>query len=73
MTGEYKGVHIFLKGISTNMDVIALLEFELAYFATQIHHFSHYALYKFIRVEKKWTNSIMAYQKDTFFCLQWPN
>ena len=35
---------ISIKGISTNVNVIARLELELAYFKAAIQHFSHYAM-----------------------------
>ena len=36
------GVHTFLKGIFMKMNVIVLLEFELAYYDSTVHHFNHY-------------------------------
>ena len=35
-----KKVHVFPKGISPNMNVIARLEFELAYYDVAVHHIS---------------------------------
>ena len=37
------GVHIFPKGISPKVNVIAWLEFELVYFEAAVQHFSQYA------------------------------
>ena len=37
-----KGVHAFLKGISSKMNIIAQLEFELAYFKATVQYFNHY-------------------------------
>ena len=36
------GIHIFPEGICPKMNVIARLEFELAYVETTIHHLSYY-------------------------------
>ena len=43
MDGD-KGVHAFLKGISPKVNVIALLEFKLAYFEARVQHLSHYTI-----------------------------
>ncbi len=40
---EDKGAHTFPKGICSKVDVIARLEFELAYFEAVVQHFSHSA------------------------------
>ena len=37
-----KGVHTFPKGILPKMNVIAGLEFELAYYDFAVHRFNHY-------------------------------
>ena len=39
---EDKGVHIFPKGICPEVNVIARLEFELAYYDSVVHRFNHY-------------------------------
>ena len=39
---EDKKVHAFPKGIILKMNVIELQGFELAYFETTVHYFSHY-------------------------------
>ena len=39
-----KGVYTIPKGINPKMNVIAWLEFELAYFKASIQHFSHYTM-----------------------------
>ena len=39
---EDKGVHIFPKGICPKVNVIAQLEYELAYYDSAVHHFNHY-------------------------------
>ena len=45
IVGGNKGVHAFPKGISLKVNLIARLEFELAYFEAAVqlfsHHFSH--------------------------------
>ena len=41
-TWEDKGVHTFPKGICPKVNVIARLEFELAYYDFAIHRFNHY-------------------------------
>ena len=37
-----KGVHTFPKDICPKVNVIARLEFELAYYDFAVHHFNHY-------------------------------
>ena len=37
-----KGVHTFPNGICPKMNVIARLEYELAYYDSAIHRFDHY-------------------------------
>ena len=39
---EDKGVHTFPKGICPKVNVIARLEYELAYYDSTIHRFNHY-------------------------------
>ena len=39
---EDKGVHTFPMGICPKVNVIARLEFELAYYDSAIHRFNHY-------------------------------
>ena len=39
---EDKGVHIFPKGICPKVNVIARLEYELAYFDSAVNRFNHY-------------------------------
>ena len=39
---EDKGVHSFPKGICPKVNVIALLEYELAYHDSTVHRFDHY-------------------------------
>ena len=39
---EDKGVHTFPKGICPKENVIARLEFELAYYDSVVHRFNHY-------------------------------
>ena len=39
---EDKGVHTFPKGICPKVNVIARLEFELAYYDFAVHRFNHY-------------------------------
>ena len=38
-----KGVHTFPKGICPKVNVIARLEYELAYYDSAVHRFNHYA------------------------------
>ena len=42
--GEDKRVYTFPKGISPKVNVIAQLEFELAYFEAAVQRYSHYAI-----------------------------
>ena len=39
---EDKGVHTFPKGICPKVNVIARLEYELAYYDSAVHRFDHY-------------------------------
>ena len=39
---EDEGVHAFLKGIYSKVNVIARLENELAYYDSAVHRFNHY-------------------------------
>ena len=39
---EDKGVHIFPKGICPKVNVIARLEYELAYYDSVVHRFNYY-------------------------------
>ena len=39
----YEGVRTFSMGISSKVNVIAQLEFELVYNDVAVQHFSHYA------------------------------
>ena len=39
-----KGVHAFPKGINPKVNVIAQLEFELAYYDVAVQYVSHYAM-----------------------------
>ena len=39
---ENKGVHTFPKDICPKVNVIARLEYELAYYDSAVHHFNHY-------------------------------
>ena len=39
---EDKGVHTFPKGICPKVNVIAQLEYELAYYDSAVHRFNHY-------------------------------
>ncbi len=39
---EDKGVHTFPKGICPKVNVIARLDFELAYYDSEVHRFNHY-------------------------------
>ena len=39
---EDKEVHTFPNGICTKVEIIVLLEFEVAYFEAAVLHFSHY-------------------------------
>ena len=39
---EDKGVHTFPKGIFPKVNVIARLEYELAYYDSAVHRFNHY-------------------------------
>ena len=39
---EDKGVHTFPKGICPKVNVIARLEYELAYYNSTVHRFNHY-------------------------------
>ena len=39
---EDKGVHTFPKGICPKVNIIAQLEFELAYYNSAVHRFNHY-------------------------------
>ena len=42
IAGKEKGVHTFPKGICPKVNVIARLEYELAYYDSAVHHFNHY-------------------------------
>ena len=42
LTHSWKGVHTFPKGICPKVNVIARLEFELAYYDSAVHRFNHY-------------------------------
>ena len=42
LSWEDKGVHTFPKGIRAKVNVIALLEFELAYNDSAVQYFNHY-------------------------------
>ena len=42
---EDKGVHTFPKGICPKVNVIALLEYELAYYDSAVHRFYHYTMW----------------------------
>ena len=46
-----KGVHAFSKNINTNVNVIARLEFELAFFKAVVQQLSHYTTFP---VEIRW-------------------
>ena len=37
-----KGFHTFPKGISPKVNIMAWLEFELAYYNYAVQHFNHY-------------------------------
>ena len=37
------GVHTFPKGICPKVNIIARLEYELAYYDSAVHRFNHYA------------------------------
>ena len=39
---EDKGVHTFPQGICTKVNVIARLEYELAYYDSAVHYFNYY-------------------------------
>ena len=39
---EDKGVHTFPKGICPKVNVVARLEYELAYYDSAVHRFNHY-------------------------------
>ncbi len=39
---EDKGVHTFPKGICPKVNIIARLEYELAYYDSAVHRFNHY-------------------------------
>ena len=39
---EDNGVHTFLKGICPKVNVIARLEYELAYYDSAVHRFNYY-------------------------------
>ena len=43
---EDKGVHTFPKGICPKVNVIARLEYELAYYDSAVHRFNHYTTRK---------------------------
>ena len=43
IVGGNKGVHAFSKGISSKVNVITWLEFELVYFEAAVQYFSPYA------------------------------
>ena len=46
-------VHTFPKGISPKVDVIAWLEFELAYYDFSVHHVTYYATVFYSRLKSK--------------------
>ena len=41
---EDKGVYTFPKGICPKVNVIAPLEYELAYYDSEVHRFNHYTM-----------------------------
>ena len=41
---EDKGVHTFPKGICSKVNVIARLEYELAYYDSAVHRYNHYTM-----------------------------
>ena len=43
---EDKGVHTISKGMCPKVNVIARLEFELAYYDSAVHYFNHYTTRK---------------------------
>ena len=52
---EDKGVHTFTKGICPKVNVIARLEYELAYNDSAVHRFNHYTTRTPIHLfRKKW-------------------
>ena len=50
---EDKGVHTFPDGICPKVNVIARLEYELAYYDSEVHHFNHYTTRTFPPPQKK--------------------
>ena len=58
---EDKGVHTFPKGICLNVNVIARLEFELAYYDSAVHRFNHYTT-RTPPAKKQFYNSILIDQ-----------
>ena len=47
-SSEDKEAHIFPKGISSKVNILGRLEFEVIYFDYTVHHVSRYATEKFL-------------------------
>ena len=53
----YKRVHTFSKGISPKVNVVAWLEFELAYYDVVVWNVSHYATVTLLPFIHGWLKS----------------
>ena len=64
---ENKGVHIFPKRICLKVNVIAWLEFELAYYDSVVHRFNHFTtrtplwIFFYLILRHRWLNARISY------------
>ena len=58
--------HTFTKGISSKVNVIACLEFELDYFKGAVQHFSHYITGKKLKI-LPWIKTQKMFSLKKFF------
>ena len=67
---EDTGVHSFPKGICPKVNVIARLEYELAYYDSTVHHFNHYTtrtpLFLTCKIEKFWIKHIINHCREEY-------
>ena len=52
---EYKEIHTFPKGIYPKVNILAWLEFELAYYDPAVQRFNHYTT-RMLPNDYKWVN-----------------
>ena len=77
-TWEDKGVHTFPKGICPKVNVIARLEFELAYYDSAVHRFNHYTMRTPLEILEKLGLSILQERRmrddliETFKIMEFP-